>query len=61
MEPNKTERMAEAAAPEAPQTPQTPKNLPVRRVGSLTLGVCLMAARAADRQNMVMSDRPRFI
>lgn len=43
MEPNKTERTAEAAAPEAPQTP---KNLPVRRVGSLTLGVCLMAAGA---------------
>ncbi len=38
MEPNKTERTAEAAAPEAPQTPQTPKSLPVRRVGSLTLG-----------------------
>ena len=46
MEPNKTERTAEAAAPEAPQTPQTPKSLPVRRVGSLTLGVCLMAAGA---------------
>lgn len=48
MEPNKTERTAEAAAPEASrpasQTPQTPKNPPVRRVGSLTLGVCLMAA-----------------
>lgn len=50
MEPNKTERTAEAAAPEASrpasQTPQTPKNPPVRRVGSLTLGVCLMAAGA---------------
>ena len=46
MEPNKTERTAEAAAPEAPQTPQTPKSLPVRRVGSLTLGVCLIAAGA---------------
>ena len=44
MEPNKTERTAEAAAPEAPQTPQTPKSLPVRRVGSLTLGACLIAA-----------------
>ena len=48
MEPNKTERTAEAAAPEASrpasQTPQTPKNPSVRRVGSLTLGVCLMAA-----------------
>ena len=46
MEPNKTERTAEAAAPETPQTPQTPKSLPVRRVGSLTLGVCLIAAGA---------------
>ena len=46
MEPNKTERTAEAAVPEAPQTPQTPKSLPVRRVGSLTLGGCLMAAGA---------------
>lgn len=43
MEPTKTERTAEAAAPEASQTP---KSLPVRRVGSLTLGVCLMAAGA---------------
>lgn len=46
MEPNKTERTAEAAVPEAPQTPQAPKSLPVRRVGSLTLGVCLIAAGA---------------
>ena len=48
MELNKTERTAEAAAPEASrpasQTPQTPKNPPVRRVGSLTLGICLMSA-----------------
>lgn len=44
MEPNKTERTAAAAVPEAPQTPQTPQNPPVRRVGSLTLGVCLVAA-----------------
>lgn len=48
MEPNKTERTAEAAAPAASrpasQTPQTPKDPSVRRVGSLTLGICLMAA-----------------
>ncbi len=44
MEPNKTERTAEAAAPEALQTPK--KASPVRRVGSLTLGVCLIAAGA---------------
>ena len=47
MEPKKTERMAEPAVPEAPHSapPKTPKTkeAPIRRVGSLTLGVSLVA------------------